>query len=63
MTEADFRQELKSLSGGYLLYGEEDYLKFSYSKEARKYVLDGMFDDFNQENMFLTECLMTLIIL
>ena len=47
MTEADFRQELKSLSGGYLLYGEEDYLKFSYSKEARKNVLDGMFDEFN----------------
>ena len=47
MTEAEFRQELKSLNGGYVLYGEEDYLKFSYSKEARKHVLDGMFDDFN----------------
>ena len=47
MTEAEFRQELKSLSGGYVLYGEEDYLKFSYSKEARKHVLDGMFDEFN----------------
>ena len=47
MTEAEFRAELKSLNGGYLLYGEEDYLKFSYSKEARKYVLDGMFDEFN----------------
>lgn len=47
MTEAEFKQELKCLSGGYVLYGEEDYLKFSYSKEARKNVLDGMFDDFN----------------
>ncbi|MBO5356608.1 MAG: DNA polymerase III subunit delta [Clostridia bacterium] len=47
MTEAEFRQELKCLNGGYVLYGEEDYLKFSYSREAQKYVLDGMFDDFN----------------
>ena len=47
MTEAEFRQELKSLNGGYVLYGDEDYLKFSYSKEARKNVLDGMFDEFN----------------
>ncbi len=47
MTEAEFRQELKTLNGGYLLYGDEDYLKFSYSKEARKHVLDGMFDEFN----------------
>lgn len=47
MTEAEFRQELKSLQGGYVLFGDEDYLKYSYSREARKYVLDGMFDEFN----------------
>ena len=47
MTEAEFGKELKSLHGGYVLYGEEDYLKYSYSKEARKHILDGMFDEFN----------------
>lgn len=47
MTETEFRAELKSLNGGYVLYGDEDYLKFSYSKEVRKNVLDGMFDEFN----------------
>lgn len=47
MTEADFRQELKALHGGYLFYGEEDYLKFSYAKEVRKRILDGSFDEFN----------------
>ena len=47
MTETEFRAELKNLSGGYVLFGEEDYLKFSYSKEVRKNVLDGTFDEFN----------------
>ena len=47
MTEAEFRQELNSLSGGYLFYGDEDYLKLSYSKEVKKRVLDGSFDEFN----------------
>lgn len=47
MTEAEFRQELKSLHGGYLFYGDEDYLKLSYSKEVKKKVLDGAFDEFN----------------
>lgn len=47
MTETEFRAELKSLNGGYVFFGEEDYLKFSYSKEVRKNVLDGMFDEFN----------------
>ena len=47
MTETEFKQELKNLKGGYLFYGNEDYLKFSYSKEVRKRVLDGMFDEFN----------------
>ncbi len=47
MTEAEFRQELKDLRGGYLFYGDEDYLKLSYAKEVKKRVLDGTFDDFN----------------
>lgn len=47
MTEAEFRQELSSLSGGYLFYGSEDYLKLSYTKEVKKRVLDGSFDEFN----------------
>ena len=47
MTEAEFRGELKCLKGGYVLFGKEDYLKFSYTKEIQKNVLDGMFDEFN----------------
>ncbi|MBR2296606.1 MAG: DNA polymerase III subunit delta [Clostridia bacterium] len=47
MTEAEFRAELSQLKGGYLFYGDEDYLKFSYSKEVCKRVLDGSFDEFN----------------
>lgn len=47
MTESDFRQELKRLSGGYLFFGDEDYLKYSYSKEVKKQLLDGTFDEFN----------------
>ena len=47
MTESDFRAELKSLSGGYLFFGGEDYLKYTYSKEVYKRVLDGTFDEFN----------------
>ena len=47
MTESEFRQELKNLSGGYLFFGNEDYLKYSYSKEVKKLILDGSFDEFN----------------
>ena len=47
MTESEFRGELKNLHGGYFFYGDEDYLKFSYSKEVAKAVLDGSFDEFN----------------
>ncbi len=47
MTEAEFRTELKSLFGGYLLFGGEDYLKYTYSKEVAKRILDGTFDEFN----------------
>jgi DNA polymerase III delta subunit len=48
MTEAEFGKELKSLHGGYVLYGEEDYLKYSYSKEARKHILDDTFAEWKK---------------
>ena len=39
MNEAQFRQELKSgLSGAYLLYGDEDYLKYFYMGRAESRV-------------------------
>ena len=47
MTEAEFKAELKSLSGGYLFFGGEDYLKFMYSKMVQNQILDGTFDEFN----------------
>ena len=47
MTEAEFKAELKSLRGGYLFFGGEDYLKYVYSKEVSKRILDGTFDEFN----------------
>ena len=47
MTEAEFKAELKSLNGGYLFFGGEDYLKYSYSKMVQKAILDGTFDEFN----------------
>ena len=46
MTPSEFKSELKKLSGGYLFYGEEDYLKRHYLLSARKEtVCDG--DVFN----------------
>ncbi len=47
MTEAEFKAEIKSLAGGYLFYGGEDYLKYNYSKEVARRILDGSFDEFN----------------
>lgn len=47
MTEAEFKAELKALNGGYLFFGGEDYLKYSYSKMVQKTILDGTFDEFN----------------
>ena len=47
MTENEFKQELKNLHGGYLFFGDEDYLKHSYAKEVKKLILDGSFDEFN----------------
>ncbi len=47
MTEAEFKAELKNLRYGYLFFGGEDYLKYVYSKEVAKQILDGTFDEFN----------------
>lgn len=48
MTEAEFSKELKSgLFGGYVFFGNEDYLKLSYMRQVKSLVLDGMFDEFN----------------
>ncbi|MBO5313039.1 MAG: DNA polymerase III subunit delta [Clostridia bacterium] len=55
MTEAEFKQELKNPHGGYLFFGGEDYLKYSYSKEVKKSVLDGTFDDFNHIIIYAEE--------
>lgn len=55
MTETEFKQELKNLKGGYLFFGGEDYLKYTYSKEVQKNVLDGMFDDFNHIVIYAEE--------
>ncbi len=40
MKAADFKAELKRLVGGYLFYGEEDYLKSHYLEAARDCVTD-----------------------
>ncbi len=55
MTEAEFRAELKDLKGGYLFIGSEDYLKYSYSKEVQKAILDGSFDEFNHLVLYAEE--------
>ena len=55
MTETEFRDELKNLCGGYLFFGGEDYLKYTYSKEVRKNVLDGTFDEFNHIVIYAEE--------
>lgn len=55
MTEAEFKDELKNLCGGYLFFGGEDYLKYTYSNEVRKTVLDGTFDDFNHIVIYAEE--------
>ena len=55
MTESEFKAELKNLHGGYLFFGGEDYLKYTYSKEVKKAVLDGSFDDFNHIVIYAEE--------
>ena len=39
MTGTEFKNELKSLSGVYLFYGSEAYLKRHYLEQVRKTVL------------------------
>lgn len=51
MTEAEFRKELKSgLSGAYLFYGGEEYLKRFYSGRAERLTIgdDAEFSDWNK---------------
>ncbi|MBQ8546163.1 MAG: DNA polymerase III subunit delta [Clostridia bacterium] len=55
MTESEFKAELKNLHGGYLFFGGEDYLKYMYSKEVEKQVLDGNFDEFNHIILYAEE--------
>ena len=55
MTETEFKEELKNLHGGYLFFGGEDYLKYTYSKEVKKNVLDGTFDEFNHIVIYAEE--------
>lgn len=55
MTEAEFKAELSHLHGGYLFFGGEDYLKYRYSCDVRKNVLDGTFDDFNHIVIYAEE--------
>lgn len=61
MTEAEFKNELKRLNGGYLFFGTEDYLKYSYSKEVQKSVLDGQFDDFNHIILYAEDFSLTAL--
>lgn len=49
MTPSEFKKELDGLSGVYVFYGEEEYLKHYYLDEARKAVIpDPAFDVFNR---------------
>ena len=48
MTETEFKNEIKKgLAGGYLFYGDEDFLKYNYAIQAKNSILDGVFDAFN----------------
>ncbi len=49
MTDTEFRDAVKrgELSGGYLLFGDEDFLKGRYAADMCDAVSGGMFDEFN----------------
>lgn len=49
MTDTEFRDAVKknTLSGGYLLFGDEDFLKSRYAADMAKAVCGGQFEDFN----------------
>ncbi len=49
MTEKELKEQIKNPSGGYLFYGDEDYLKDFYVKSIRKAILvDPSVADFNE---------------
>lgn len=49
MTDTEFRDAVKkgTLSGGYLLFGDEDFLKSRYAADMCTAVCDGQFEEFN----------------
>ncbi len=49
MTDSEFRDAIKSgsLDGGYLLFGDEDFLKGRYATDMCHAVCDGQFEEFN----------------
>ena len=49
MTDTEFRDAIKKgeLSGGYLLFGDEDFVKGRYADDMCKAVCDGQFEEFN----------------
>ncbi len=49
MTDTEFRDAVKQrrLSGGYLFFGDEDFLKGRYAADMCTAVCDGLFEDFN----------------
>lgn len=49
MTDMEFRDAIKkgNLSGGYLLFGDEDFLKGRYAADMCAAVCDGQFEEFN----------------
>ncbi len=52
MTPAEFKKELDDLSGVYLFYGEEEYLKHHYLTEVRRHLIpDPTFDVFNRVSL------------
>lgn len=47
MTESELRSDVKSPSGCYFFYGDEDYMKNHYAAEIRKAVVDPSLASFN----------------
>lgn len=49
MTDSEFRDAIKkgNLSGGYLLFGDEDFLKGRYAEDMCGAVCGGQFEEFN----------------
>ena len=54
MTASDFLK-LSAFSGGYLLFGEEEYTKLSCLSALRKALFDGYDDPFNHHKIVCTE--------